>query len=285
MFPTDVIVQPPPWLYKPREIWPPRIIAIHATRSGQIGPTWDLAKEFGATVNWFESTANQARDKNGNLLGYGACASNIIGGNGELGIVLSDDLRPTWGMGFGAPGAITTWPVDYYAISYEVCQATIYTPFTDAQYNRLAFECWMRHVLYGIPMVFLPYLTQTENPVPAGITRHDNCANGKYYGKSDPGPLFDEAKLLERIDYWRRQEDDMSTEDWHDRRWSQGLLEKASGFLAAAAALCGIAWSDPEYAELAELIKRGDENLQHARQVLRDHGLGPETGNKKVDSF
>jgi hypothetical protein len=283
MFPADYVCHPPPWLSKPREIWPPRIIAIHSTRSGQ--RNFDMATEFQATVNWFESTQNQAKDKNGNLLGYGACASNIIGGDGRLGIVLPDDRRPTWGMGFGAPGAATTWPVDYYAISYEVCQPTGDTPFTDAQYNRLAFECWRRHVLYGIPMVFLPYLTQTENPVPAGITRHDNCANGAYYGKTDPGALFDEAKLLARIDYWRRQEDDMSDEDWKKRRWSSGLLRKAAGFLETAAGLCDIAWSDPEYAELAEMIQRAKVNIDAACSVLAHEGLGPETGNKKIEGL
>jgi len=213
MFPTDVIVHPPEWLSKPRDDWPPRLIEIHSTRSGQSGPNWTMATEFGACKNWFESTSNQAKDQNGNLLGYGACASNIIGGDGTLGIVLPDNRRPTWGAGFGWLG---TWAIDWYAVSFEVCQATIYTPFTEAQYDRLAFECWKRHVLYGIPMVFLPYLTQTENPVPAGLTRHDNCANGRAYGKSDPGPLFDEAKLLARIDYWRGQEEGMTDAD---RAW------------------------------------------------------------------
>jgi len=280
MFPPDVIVHPQPWLSKPRED-PILIAAIHASRSGQRGPLWDMAKEFSACVNWFEATSNQAKDKDGNLLGYGACASNIIGGDGKLGIVLPDNRRPTWGMGFGWLG---TWAVDWYAISYEVCQATPDTPFTDAQYNRLGFELWQKHKLYGIRLKFLPYLTQTEAPVPSGITRHDNCANGRVYGKTDPGPLFDEAHLLDRIEFWKRQEEDM-TQDWHARRWPSGLLRQVAGHAEAAAGLVDHAWNGSEYAELEHEVRAAAEKLDKARQILRDNGLGPETGDWKVDTF
>lgn len=76
--------------------------------------------------------------------------------------------------------------------------------------------------------------------------------------------------------------DALLRKDWHTRRWSSELLRKAAGMLDSAAALCGIAWSEAEYKELAEMIERADLNLQQACKVLAEEGLGPETGNKKI---
>lgn len=204
-FPPDVWIRAQPWLGVRREM-PPRIMLIHSTRSGQ---RWGLDREWQATVNWFESPNNRAKDRDGNLLDYGACSSHVIGGDGERGVAWADDYRPTWSAGWGM---IYGWALDHYAVSYEVCQPTADVPFTDAQYRRLGFELARLHRAYGVALVTLPYLTQLEDPVPSGVTRHDNCANGRAYGKTDPGPLFDDARVIAEARRFLGQEDDMVTE-------------------------------------------------------------------------
>jgi hypothetical protein len=192
---------------------------IHGTGSGvpyvvRIAQGWNLDIEFQATINWFESPSNRAKDANGNLLNYGACSNYVIGAEGQRAVAWPDDYRPTWSAGWGM---IFGWALDHYAISYEVCQPGPDWPLTEEQYERLGYELARLHKAYGVALVTLPYLTQLENPVPSGVTRHDNCANGRAYGKTDPGPLFDDARVIAEAKRWQAlrpdlfgEEDDMS---------------------------------------------------------------------------
>jgi len=79
--------------------------------------------------------------------------------------------------------------------------------------------------------------------------------------------------------------DTMSMDDWHARRHVSGLLRQAAGDLDAAGGLADLAWSPLEYAELRTRIRAAADALQHAREVLRDKGLGPETADTKIDTF
>jgi hypothetical protein len=74
-------------------------------------------------------------------------------------------------------------------------------------------------------------------------------------------------------------------DDWHARRWPSGLLRQAAGHFHAAAALCDHAWTQSEYDELLAEILKGNHKLQMAREVLRDNGLGPETGDKRINTL
>ena len=74
-------------------------------------------------------------------------------------------------------------------------------------------------------------------------------------------------------------------DDWHSRRWISGLLRQAAGHFEVAAGLADIAWSPAEYDDLKQSILLGNAHLQRAREVLRDNGLGPETGDTKIDTF
>jgi len=79
--------------------------------------------------------------------------------------------------------------------------------------------------------------------------------------------------------------DAMTTQDWRARRHISGLLRQAAGHLHVAAGLADVAWSQDEYLSLRDHILLAEGTLTHARQVLRDTGLGPETAHTKIDTF
>jgi len=87
------------------------------------------------------------------------------------------------------------------SLGAECCQPTIDTPFTILQITALARD--VRHWCdtYGIPKV------RVFDEKQAGIIGHEDTAQGKGCGKTDPGPLFPWSKFLALL------EDDMTEEE------------------------------------------------------------------------
>lgn len=180
----DQLVVPSPWLWRPRPGLV-RFIEIHATR----GPAG--ADQYQGTINWMSNPNNGSAAK-----GWGGACSKIIGDDGSMALVLSNDKMPTFAAGYGALGpAQGGWSIDQYGISYQICQSAALEPFTDAQYRRGAKETAKDCVENDIPPVFLE-IPRQEGPVPTGLVRHDRCENGYEYGKSDPGAQFNETYFL-----------------------------------------------------------------------------------------
>ncbi len=186
-------VQPHPWRWQSGRVDVSGII-WHATRSGLDGRT--AAQEYGSALNWFRSANNVIRDAAGNPW-YGAMAHYVIGG-GRICRALPEELVPRFSAGIH----------DFRAISVEVGQATRSTPFDPADIalcRELAAELASR---YGFPRRRIPFVDANNIGWP-GEAGHEDTAQGRSAGKSDPGPLF-WAEYLE--------------EDTMDREFEEALL-------------------------------------------------------------
>lgn len=116
----------------------------------------------------------------------------------------------TWTAGYADPKVGWSWAMGHHYIQVEVAQGTLNEPFKPAQLDALARLLALLAKEYNFPLVRLPYLTQKETPVPRGISAHDACANGRYYGKSDPGPLFPWDAVLASARAYADEGDDMA---------------------------------------------------------------------------
>lgn len=193
----DVSVIPQPCLWVPRTK-PIRFIEIHATR-GKTTPE----KQKQAALNWVLSPNNKSEHGD-----WGSSFSHVIGTDGSEGNVLRDDQAPTYSAGYGGPGS--EWSIDEYGISYELAQSADQEPFTDACLRRAAREVAIDCGRYGIPVEFL-WVRQQSGTVPTGLVRHDQCQNGIYLGKNDPGVQFNQQYFLSLVRaQMQPEEDDMS---------------------------------------------------------------------------
>lgn len=167
---------------------------IHATRSGIPGRAAEI--EYRSACNWFLSPHNYV-DVNGVRAGpgkpwFGGMSTYIIGG-GRRALCVPPDLVPRFSAGIH----------DFRAISIEVGQGTNGDPY-DQRDIEMVLETLDYH---GLGTNRIPFVDGNNTGWP-GIVGHEDTAQGKGAGKSDPGPLFWEAwsTLL-------AQEDDMSAED------------------------------------------------------------------------
>lgn len=169
------------WKWGPARIEVAGII-WHATRSGIPGRT--AAQEYASTLNWFRTPNNVVRTAAGDPW-YGAMAHYVIGG-GRVCRALPEDLVPHYSAGAH----------DFHAISIEVAQATRDTPYERddmALCRELAAEL---SDTYGFPLARLPFIDAHNRGWP-GEVGHEDTAQGRASGKSDPGPLFWAAYLEE----------------------------------------------------------------------------------------
>lgn len=173
-------VRPHTWKWEPRAL-PPELILIHATRSGIIGRT--ALQEYLSTINWFKSPSNGINDRGDPQLDWGGMSNRIIGG-GRHCLVMPDGYYPTYSLGHGDP----------IGLSIELGQArngVAYEPRDLDMAAQLSAE-WCG--LYNIRPVVLVWLSE-DNREKSGIARHDRSANGRYYGKTDPGEPFNDAQF------------------------------------------------------------------------------------------
>ena len=139
------------------------LIIIHSTRSGKERTP---VEELRSTLNWF---ANHESD---------ASAQAVVAANGAIYFCVSAEMI-SWGAEY----------LNQRAINLELVQAKIDIPFTDAQYASLAWLLKEWTGMFGVP--YLRIMDEDER----GIIGHEDTAQGKFWVKSDPGYLFDWARI------------------------------------------------------------------------------------------
>lgn len=174
-------VQRHPWKYRKRE-YKPRMILLHATRGAQ---RYNSVQEFEAMLNWQISPDNIIR---GDGETYASMANVCIGGGGLLMEIVPDGFYPAYSAGH----------MDPIAKSYEICQSNDGMPYDLRDIDRLVEEVAEDCVQFGIPPRELIFVSGDNREAP-GIARHDRSANGKKYGKSDPGSMFPSLTFYERV--------------------------------------------------------------------------------------
>ena len=184
-----------PWKARPRYDGPITLVELHATRGGIMGRT--AANEYSATINWFKSpnNINEAQTRP-----WASMSSYIIGG-GKVCRVMPDEWWPSYSLGHADP----------FAISIEIGQTLATTPFDPRDIALAAQLCAELSQEHGIPVRVLPFLSADNHEAP-GYVRHDRSANGQYYGKSDPGPHFNDRAFEEMVRGFM-QEDDVTKEE------------------------------------------------------------------------
>lgn len=164
---------------------------IHATR----GPV-PIDRQVQATENWFSQQPDRG--------GWGSSADFVVGPDRRVGgkvviVQFGDWLRTfgSWSAGYGGLGAAREWGAAEVGVAIEVAQPDNSTAFTTETLEAVTWLCGEinRELVaaggVAIPPVHLPYWDQLRTkPVPRGYLGHDELANGRKLGKSDPGRMW-----------------------------------------------------------------------------------------------
>lgn len=169
----------------------PKLWIIHATRGHT---TLELQDQ--ATLNWFQYAPDNG--------GWGSTADVLISADDDLIHEFGDIMREhsAWSAGYGSQGSRTEYGADEWGISIELAQTHKAEPFTEHVINKLVWYIRKRSVDFGldIPAVHLTSWSQRRSdPVPTGFIGHDETANGRKTGKSDPGSHFPWADVMRRV--------------------------------------------------------------------------------------
>lgn len=195
----------PSYTTRPR-IERPRLFLIHATR----GHT-SLNLQDDATLNWFRNAPDRG--------GWGSTADVLISADDDIIWEFGDIMheRSAWSAGYGSLGSRYEWGADEWAVSIELAQTASQEPFSEHVLDKLVWYVRQRSRDFGldIPAVHVAHWTQRRSdPVPAGWIGHDETANGRKSGKSDPGEQFPWDDVLARV---RRGMVSGSTRKWSVR--------------------------------------------------------------------
>ena len=175
-------------------------IQIHATR----GPV-KMDQQVQATENWFAQQPDRG--------GWGSSADFVVGPDrrrgGQIVIAQFGDWMRTfgsWSAGYGGGGAATEYGAAEVGVAIEVAQPDNDTPFTPETVDAVVWLCGQINDALEdaggipIPAVHLGFWDQRRaRPVPRGYIGHDELANGRKLGKSDPGKLWDWSAFIDAV--------------------------------------------------------------------------------------
>ena len=180
---------------------------IGAIRQGQIHTTRGNVPEnvqVHATENHFAHQQDRG--------GWGSSADFVIGPdhriNNEIAIVSFGDWGRTfssWSAGYGADWT-TTYGAAEVGVAIEVAQRRATDVIDPRSIDALVWLC--RHIneylevrdLQPIPVRQLTSWDQSlRDPIAGGYIGHEDLANGKRLGKTDPGPMFPWDDFIRRM--------------------------------------------------------------------------------------
>ena len=148
----------------------PYLLLIHSSRGGN--PTLTAEEELTSTLGWFKSSLGRPSSQR-------ASANDVIAANGDRYEVVHPN-HAAWGATY----------LNQRAVQIELVQQTIDTPFTDAQYETLIPRLKQLCDDYGIPFIHVMFEDSR------GVMGHDETVQGRGWGKSDPGPMFEWEKVF-----------------------------------------------------------------------------------------
>ena len=160
-----------------------RGVFIHSTRGGSTDPNYD---DGPGTEAWGNSASNTGAFWDGLIYRTG---QQVKCTNWE------QDEQPLWAAGWGEAG---TWSAQENYIHLEFAQSTINQLFSEEELESGAQWCAELARTYKFPVERIQFLSQT-GAAPGGFCDHQNSANGKKLGKTDPGPLFPWGAFLGRV--------------------------------------------------------------------------------------
>lgn len=194
-------------------------IQLHATR----GPT-TLERQVAATENWF---SNPAPFPQGNDHGsWGSAADFLLGpdyrsGGGIVIVQFGNWLKGfgSWSAGFGARGTAVEYGAAEFGVAIEIAQAPRQEhgkympgdsdqPFSDELVIAVAWLC--EHIndeldkvgVQRVPPVHINgWSQQLSDGIPRGYIGHEELANGRKGGKSDPGRMWDWPAFMELLQH------------------------------------------------------------------------------------
>ena len=180
MYPRRPIKARNSWLVRP---YPNRGASIagvmlHSTRSGVAD-----GDDGPRTEGWWSNPRNIVQD----TPPWGSYADALVFEDGTQVICTGEDTEyAAWTAGYGGAD---TWAAGHYYYQIEIAQGQTSEPFTPAAIDSLAQLVADKARKFSFPIVRIPFLAQTGEP-PRGICTHEDSANGRKTGKTDPGPMF-----------------------------------------------------------------------------------------------
>lgn len=210
-------------------------LMVHITASGKKGnPT-----ECSGTENWWNNPTNKHND----TPDWGSYADMLFCASGTQIVCTDTDTEyAAWTAGYGAAGT-GTWPAGMHYIQCELAIGTIHEEFPDAMIDSFAQYAAEQSLKYDFPLTRIAFLKQVGEK-PRGICTHEDSANGKVYGKQDPGPMFPWDTFLAKAKGYRQAEapvdmrdvatrlttlEDTSEAQWRGYHIRQDLQHLATG--------------------------------------------------------
>lgn len=185
----------PDYAHKPRTVWPPSLIIIHATRGHTTNGQQDEA-----TLGFFANPGDRG--------GWAPTADCLVAADEDRAWVFEDSLealrqwRSSWSAGYGSIGPSVEWGADEVAIGIEVGESDAREGYSDATVRRVAWLCaeLQRRLGFTLPEQHIRTWMQTRSkPIPTGYIGHEELANGIKSGKTDPGTEWPWATFLQYV--------------------------------------------------------------------------------------